>query len=81
MSDTDDLEDVEQPKEDKIQNIRDTLNEVLNVDDIELAIVVFVHKNAEEPQVWRKGHWYDNSALLNTVLSAYRAKAAMELGL
>lgn len=74
-------EKLEESKEEALQKIRDDLGEVLNTDDIGLAVVVFVHKDASEPQVWRKGHWYDNSALLNTVLSAYRAKAAMELGL
>jgi len=78
MSDT----KTEQPKEDNTKKVRDALDKVLDDnDDIELAVVVFVHKGTDEPQVWRKGHWYDGTAVLNTVLSAYRAKAAMELGL
>ena len=81
MSDAGDTKDVEQSKEDLIEKIRNALDGVLDTDDMELAVVVFVHKDATEPQVWRKGHWYDTTALLNTVLSAYRAKASMELGL
>jgi hypothetical protein len=81
MSNANDQKDVKQLQDESVQKIRDGLDELLDIDKIELAVVVFVHKDATEPQVWRKGHWYDSSALLNTVLSAYRTKAAMELGL
>jgi hypothetical protein len=68
--------------EDPTQKIRQTLDEALNNDDnVTLAVVIFVHKDADEPQVWRKGHWYDGSVMMNNALDAYKAKAAVELGL
>lgn len=68
--------------EDPTQKIRQALDEVLvNNDNVTLAVVVFVHKDSDEPQVWRKGHWYDGSVMLNNTLDAYKAKAAVELGL
>ncbi len=70
----------QEPPKDPTEAVREALEKVLMTDDIELATVVFVHKDTDEPQIWRKGHWYDAAALMNGVLHAYRAKAAMELG-
>lgn len=63
------------------EEIREKLGELLNQEDVGTTIVIFTHKDCEEPQVWRKGHWYDSAALMSEVLNAYRMKAIKELGL
>ena len=68
----------QETSKDPVEVIRAARDELMG-DDIELAACVFVHKGVGEPQVWRKGHWYDAATLLNTVLQAYRTKAAVEL--
>ena len=72
----DPVEELEQ----RMEEIRGKLGEVLDSDDIGTTIVIFTHKDVEEPQVWRKGHFYDAAALLNEVLHAYKMKAAKDLG-
>ena len=59
----------QETSKDPVEIIRAALDELMG-DDIELAACVFVHKGVGEPQVWRKGHWYDAATLLNTVLQA-----------
>tara|TARA_Y100000310_G_C20172920_1_gene574535 strand:+ start:202 stop:480 length:279 start_codon:yes stop_codon:yes gene_type:complete len=65
----------------KVQLIKEKLAELFTNEDVELATVIFTVKSNEEPQVWRKGHFYDTATLLNKVLFAYKSKAVAELGL
>ena len=63
------------------QIVRDKISEVLGEENIGTSIVIFTHKDCTEPQVWRKGHWYDSAALMAEVLNAYKLMAVKDLGL
>ena len=67
--------------EEIFEEVRAKIEEFLNDDRVKIATVVFSIEDEENPHVLRKGHFYDNAALLNTTLDAYRAKAAVELGI
>ena len=73
-------ESPEEVLEKRLEEIRTALGETLDAEDINTTIVIFTHKDTKEPQVWRKGHFYDAAALLNEVLNAYKMKAAQDLG-
>jgi hypothetical protein len=72
---------LEESAEELIEELKKHFAEKLSDKRIKLATVIFTVEGEEDPQLYRKGHFYDTSALLNHVLNAYRAKAAMELGI
>lgn len=68
--------------EDALEALKKELEKlVLENANVKLAAVIFTVGDDPEPQVLRKGHFYDNAMMVNQVMNAYRAKAAVELGL
>lgn len=66
----------------KLENLKKELEKLLlENSDVKLAAVIFTIGDETEPQVFRKGHFYDNAMMVNQVMAAYRAKAAVDLGL
>jgi len=74
-------DELQEGPSDEFEEVRSKIEEFLNDDRVKIATVVFSMGDNESPHVLRKGHFYDNAALLNTTLDAYRAKAAVELGI
>jgi hypothetical protein len=67
--------------EESLEDLKLKIAAFLDDDRIQIATVVFSIDDGQGPHVLRKGHFYDTAALLNTALEAYRAKAAVELGI
>jgi len=74
-------ESPEETREAYIEDLKKEFEKLLTDPRIKLSAVIFTVEGDEEPQLYRKGHFYDTAALMNHVMNAYRAKAAMELGL
>jgi hypothetical protein len=64
-----------------IEHLKGQFEETLSDKRIKLAAVIFTVEGDDEPQLYRKGHFYDTATMLNHVMNAYRARAAVELGL
>jgi hypothetical protein len=62
-------------------NIQEKLEELFSDEDVGNVIVIYTQKDLSEPQLWRRGHFYDITVLKNQVLTAYKQKALVELGL
>lgn len=71
----------EEMQKDLIEKLKADFEKLLSNKSIGHATVIFTVEGENEPQIYRKGHFYDNAAMVNHVLNAYRAKVAMELGL
>ena len=70
-----------QEKTDPTEDVKSKLDAMFSENDFGDAIVIFTHKGSNEPQLWRKGHFYDVTVLMNHVLSLYKQKVSVELGL
>lgn len=81
MTRKDDKKSTDNSTKQELEKIREELNEIIENEQIELAAIVFKVKDLEEPQIIRKGHFYDAASLMNHILNAYRAKAAVDLGM
>lgn len=64
----------------KLEKLKDQFNAIIEDADIESAIVIFKSKKDGEPNVLRKGHFYDIAKMLNYTLNAYKQKIAVEVG-
>lgn len=72
---------IDKIEKDRVQaRIKEQIEELLANENITLGAIIFTTKDSPEPQIMRKGHFYDTAAMLHHVLSAYRAKASVELG-
>ena len=72
---------VEKSNEETIKELKDEFSKILSDNNVDQAVLIFSVNDKEEPQVYRKGHFYDSAVLINHVMAAYRAKAAVELGI
>lgn len=71
----------EQTPEELVEQLKTEFEKLLSNRKILQAAVIFVVDGEDEPQVYRKGHFYDTAAMMNHILNAYRTKAAMDLGM
>lgn len=75
-------EDIKKLEKDKaMSELKQQIGELLANNNLIIGAVIFTTKDSDEPQIMRKGHFYDVAATLHHVLSAYRAKASVELGI
>lgn len=65
----------------RVEQIREKIEQILSEEKVELATIIFTMPTDNTPHVFRRGHFYDTTMLLNQVLSAYKTKAAVDLGL
>ena len=64
-----------------VEDVKKEFEKLLKNSKINVATVIFTVEGNAEPQLYRKGHFYDAATMINQVANAYRAKAAMDLGL
>ena len=63
------------------ETLKDAFEKLLMHKNIKVGAVIFTVEGNDEPQLYRKGHFYDVATMVNQVANAYRAKAAVDLGL